>query len=171
MMNEYLEIGKIVNTHGVMGEIKVYPLCDDPEMICEIDRLFIEKNNQKQEIEVQYAKLHKNMILMKLSGIDNMDSATALKETILYAHRNDFNLDKDTYFIVDLMGLLVIDTDDNSIVYGKIIDITQTGANDVYHIKNDDGKLYLVPAIAPVVIKTDIKNGVMEIRPLKGLFE
>lgn len=171
MTNDYLEIGKIVNTHGVTGEVKVYPLCDDPEMLCDLDELYIDKAGAKSPISVKHAKLHKNMILMKLEGITDLTSAEKLKDVMLYAHRDDFELEENTYFIVDLIGLNVIDTDDNRISYGTIIDVTQTGANDVYHIKNIEGNIVLIPAIAHVVIKTDIEHGIMEIRPLKGLFE
>ena len=90
---------------------------------------------------------------------------------MLFADRNAFELGENTYFIQDLIGLEVINADNPSVKYGVLSDVSQTGANDVYHIKDESGKEVLVPAIADVVIRTDIDAGVMEIRPLKGLFD
>ncbi len=168
-MKEYLEIGKIVSTHGVKGEVKVYPLCDDPLILTEIDSAYL--GEQYLDTEIEWARVNKGMVIMKLLGVDDLNSASILRDSFLYAHREDFTLEENTYFIADLIGLTVIDVDDNSITYGKIVDVTQTGANDVYHIKAGDGRLLLAPAIASVVISTDVENGVMQIRPLKGLFE
>ena len=99
-----------------------------------------------------------------------MDDAQKLRNRILFAAREDFELEEGTYFIQDLLGLEVLDADSGK-RYGIISDVTQTGANDVYHIKGEDGKEVLIPAIADVVLETDVDGGVMRIRPLKGLFD
>lgn len=165
MKKEYLEAGKIVNTHGIKGEVKIMSYTDVPELLCEFDRLFLDK----KEIFIERARVAKNMVIAKLEGIDTPEQAEKLRNKILYMHRDDLELDDDTYFIQDLIGVEVKDAD-TDIVYGKIIDVMQTGANDVYVIKGDK-KEYLVPAIADVVISTDIDNNLMIIRPLEGLFE
>ena len=165
MKKEYLEAGKIVNTHGIKGEVKIMPYTDFPELLCEFDRLFLDK----KEIFIERSRVAKNMVIAKIEGIDTPEQAEKLRNKILYMHRDDFELDDDTYFIQDLIGIEVKDVD-TDFVYGKITDVMQTSANDVYVIRGND-KEYLVPAIADVVISTDIENNLMTIRPLEGLFE
>ena len=167
MKKEYLEAGKIVNTHGIRGEVKIMPYCDSPELLCEFDRLFMGKS--LTEIYIERSRVQKNMIICKIEGVDTPEEAEKLRNKMLYMHRDDLELDEDTYFIQDLIGMTVKDADTGEI-YGIIDDVFQTGANDVYSIKNSD-KSYLVPAIADVVITTDIDSGIMTIRPLEGLFD
>lgn len=167
MKKQYLEAGKIVTTHGIKGEVKIMPYTDYPELLCEFDRLFLGKNHE--EINVERSRVFKNMVIAKLEGYDTPETAEKLRNKILYMHRDDLELDEDTYFIQDLMGIEVSDAD-SGFVYGKITDVMQTGANDVYVIQGKDRE-YLVPAIPEVVISTDIDKNTMTIRPLEGLFE
>lgn len=167
MKKEYLEAGKIVNIHGIRGEVKIMPYCDSPELLCEFDRLFLGKS--LKEIYIQRSRVQKNMVICKIEGIDTPEQAEKLRNQMLYMHRDDLELDENTYFIQDLIGITVKDADTGEI-YGTIDDVLQTGANDVYSIKNGD-KNYLVPAIADVVVDTDIDSGVMTIRVLEGLFD
>lgn len=167
MKKQYLEAGKIVTTHGIKGEIKIMPYTDYPELLCEFDRLFLGKNHE--EINVERSRVFKNMVIAKLEGYDTPEAAEKLRNKILYMHRDDLELDEDTYFIQDLIGIEVSD-DDSGFVYGKITDVMQTGANDVYVIQGKDRE-YLIPAIPEVVITTDIDENTMTIRPLEGLFE
>ncbi len=110
------------------------------------------------------------MAILKLEGFDSVEQAQTLRNKILYADRESMNLPEDTYFIADLIGMEVINFESGE-SYGKITDVTQTGANDVYHIKSAEGKMFYIPAIADVVKTTDIENGVMKITPLRGLFD
>lgn len=167
MKKEFLEAGKIVTTHGIRGEVKIMPYTDTPELLCEFDRLFMGKSHD--EIYIERSRVFKNTVIAKIEGIDTPEAAEKLRNSMLYMHRDDLELDDDTYFISDLIGLEVKDADNDS-VYGKIADVLQTGANDVYVIKGADRE-YLVPAIADVVVSTDIDGGVMVIRPLDGLFD
>lgn len=167
MKKQYLEAGKIVTTHGIKGEVKIMPYTDYPELLCEFDRLFLGKNHE--EINVERFRVSKNMVIAKLEGYDTPESAEKLRNKILYMHRDDLELDEDTYFIQDLIGIEVSDAD-SGFVYGKITDVMQTGANDVYVIQGKERE-YLVPAIPEVVISTDIDENTMTIRPLEGLFE
>lgn len=167
MKKQYLEAGKIVTTHGIKGEIKIMPYTDYPELLCEFDRLFLGKNHE--EINVERSRVFKNMVIAKLEGYDTPEAAERLRNKILYMHRDDLELDEDTYFIQDLIGIEVSDAD-SGFVYGKITDVMQTGANDVYVVQGKDRE-YLVPAIPEVVITTDIDENTMTIRPLEGLFE
>ena len=138
------------------------PYTDYPELLCEFDRLFIGKNHE--EIAIERSRAFKGMVIAKLEGVNTPEDASKLRNTILYMHR-----DEDTYFIQDLIGIEVHDAD-TDFVYGKIADVMQTGANDVYVINGADRE-YLIPAIPEVVISTDIDGNIMTIRPLEGLFE
>lgn len=166
MKKEYLEAGKIVTTHGIRGEVKIMPYTDTPELLCEFDRLFIGKD--KAEIYIDRARVAKNMVIAKIEGIDTVEAAEKYRNKVLFMHRDDLELDEDTYFIQDLIDMEVKDVD-SGFVYGKITDVLQNGANDVYVIKGD--REYLVPAIPDVVISTDIDSNIMLIRPLDGLFD
>ena len=167
MKKEYLEAGKIVTTHGIRGEVKIMPYTDTPELLAEFDRLFIGKN--KDELIIERYRVFKNMVIAKIEGVDTPEAAEKLRNKLLYMHRDDLELDDDTYFIQDLIGIEVRDADSGK-VYGTISDVMQTGANDVYVIKGSDRE-YLVPAIADVVVSTDIDESIMTIRPLDGLFD
>lgn len=166
MKKEYLEAGKIVTTHGIRGEVKIMPYTDTPELLCEFDRLFIGKD--KAEIYIDRARVAKNMVIAKIEGIDTVEAAEKYRNKVLFMHRDDLELDENTYFIQDLIDMEVKDVD-SGFVYGKITDVLQNGANDVYVIKGD--REYLVPAIPDVVISTDIDSNIMLIRPLDGLFD
>ena len=167
MKKEFLEAGKIVTTHGIRGEVKIMPYTDSPELLAEFDRLFIGKN--KDEVIITRSRVFKNTVIAKIEGVDTPEAAEKLRNKLLYMHRDDLELDDDTYFIQDLIGIEVRDADSGK-VYGTISDVMQTGANDVYVIKGSDRE-YLVPAIADVVVSTDIDENIMTIRPLDGLFD
>lgn len=169
MKKKFLEIGKIVSTHGIKGEVRVQPWCDDSELLTEIDVLYF--NQGKEEVVIENARVHKNVVVMKIENVNDMNSAQLLRNKILYVDREDLLLDENTYFIQDLIGMKVVDFDNEEKVYGKIIDVTQTGANDVYHIEDEKGNVVLIPAIADVVKETDLDNDIMKITPLKGLFD
>lgn len=166
-MQQFLEIGKIVSVFGIRGEVKVQPWCDSPQFLCEFDTLYYKSGTPVNIIKSRVAK---NIVVMKIEGIDTVEQAQALRNRVLYMDRNDVELAEGSYFIQDLIGLTVIDADTEQ-VYGKICDVTETGANDVYHIKDKDGQMRYIPAIPQVVINVDIKNSEMLIRPLDGLFE
>lgn len=167
-MKSFLETGKIVNIHGLKGEVKIMPWSDDPEFICEFSTLYCGKN--KTPYNIQSARIHKNMVLVKFENINSPEAANALRNNIVYIDKDETVLDEDTFFIADLIGLTVKDADSDKI-YGTVKDIFQTGANDVYEIKSDDNKLYYVPAIPDVIINTDLDNKIITIRPLEGLFD
>lgn len=168
MLKKYLEIGKIVSTHGLKGEVKVEPWCDSPEFLCSFKTLYLKDG--KEKIKVITARKNKNMAILSLDGIDSIDKANKLRQTILYMDRNDAKLDKGTYFIQDIIGMKVYDVDTNA-YYGEITDVLKTGKNDVYEITNSDNKKYLIPVIEQVVKKENIDEGLMYIKPIEGLFD
>ena len=166
-MEQLLETGKIVTLHALKGEVKVEPWCDSPELLAEFDELYLDG----RWVKVERARVQKRMVIMKLEGYDTPEEAAKLIGKVLYIDRDQLELDEGTYFIADLIGMKVIDADDPEKVYGTLTQVSETGANDVYHILFADGVTRYIPAIPLVVISTDVENKVMTIRPLEGLFE
>ncbi len=168
MRKQYLEIGKIVTVHGLGGIVKVQPWCDDAEFLCEFEVLY--RGKEAVPMEIERASVQKNMVLVKFKGVNTVEQAQALRNSILYMDREDVELEEGTYFIQDLIGLSVSDADTGA-DYGKIADVLQTGANDVYLLRDETGKERLVPVIPDVVTEIEPEQGYVKIRPLKGLFD
>lgn len=167
-MKQFLEIGKIVATQGIRGEVRCQYYCDSAEVLCDFDTLYLDGG--KKPVEVRRAFPHKNVVVMKIAGVDAIEQARPLIGKTLYMDRNDAQLEEGTYFIQDIIGLTVKDADTGR-VYGKITDVYQNGASDVYSMRQPDGTELMFPSIDEVVISTDIEGGEMLIRPLAGLFE
>ena len=167
-MKKYLEIGKIVSTHGLKGEVRVQPWCDSSDFLCEFETLYFDEG--KKSVDIIRARVQKNVVIMQLDGVDTVEEAQNLRNKILYMDRDDVELDEGTYFIQDLIGLVCIDADGGGEI-GKITDVLETGANDVYEITSAEGKKYLIPAIPDVVLETDLDGNTMTIRKMEGLFD
>ena len=168
MKKQYLEIGRIVNRHGLNGTVKIMPWCDSADFLCEFDTLY--RGKQHIAMQIEHAAVQKNRVLMKFAGVDTAEAADALRNAVLYMDRNDVELDGDTHFIQDLLGMAVRDADTGA-EYGKLTDVLQTGANDVYEVTAPDGRRLLVPVIPQVVLQIDDEADVITIRPLEGLFD
>jgi 16S rRNA processing protein RimM len=168
LIKEYLEIGEITGTHGVHGEMRVNPWCDSPEFIKKFRTLYLDANGTKS-VSVS-SRPHGNIALIKIEGIDTVEQARKMRGTVLWMKRSDARLPEGRYFIAELTGCEVYDADNPSIHYGTLTDVSETGANDVWHITRDS-KEYLIPAIPDVVIETDVASDRILIRPLKGIFE
>ena len=158
MKKRFLECGKIVATHGLRGEVKVLPWCDGPEALVPIKTFYLDGGNTPKRAE--RCRIQKNMVLLKLEGVDTPEAAQALRGRVLWLDREEDTLEEGQYYIQDLTGER----------YGTLRDVTETGANDVYHVAFPDGRVQLVPAIPQVIAKIDIDGGKMLIRPLEGLF-
>lgn len=167
MKKQFLETGEIVTTHGIKGEVRVYPWCDSPKFITGFKTLYID--NGRQALKVEHSRVQKNIAVVKFEGYENPDEALKLRGKTLYINRDDIALSKDEYFVQDLIGMRVIDAETER-EYGVLKEVMQTGANDVYSIENN-GAEYLIPAIPEVIIETDIENDVMRIKPLDGIFD
>ena len=167
MKKQFIETGKIVSTHGVRGEVRVQPWCDTPEFLTQFKTLYSEGG--KDVFNIMKSRAHKNIVLMQIKGVDTIEQAQALRDKVLYLSRDDVSLRDGEYFQCDLFGAKVFDADTNEPL-GEIVDVSQTGANDVWHIKYN-GKEYLIPSIPDVVIDVDIDNEKVLIRPLKGIFD
>lgn len=168
MLKRYLEIGKIVNTHGIKGDLKIEPWCNSSDFLCSFNELYLHEGRNK--ISIKYSRPHKNVVIMHLEGVDTIDTAEKLKGMIIYADRNDIELDENEYFIQDIIGCEVSDFYMPKI-YGIVTDVFKTGANDVYEVTNEKNVKCLVPVIDDVIRKTDIENRQIKITPLEGIFD
>ncbi len=169
-MHNYLEIGQIVNTFGIKGLVKVNPYTDDITRFDDLKNIYLTKKGIKKEYEIEEVKYQKNVVLLKLKGIDDMTAAENLRDyTIIIDRKDAVKLPKDSYFIVDLIGLEVY-SEENTLL-GKIIDVFSTKSNDIYVVKDDEGKQILLPAIKDVVKNIDIENGKMIIHLIDGLVD
>lgn len=167
-MEEYLEIGQIVNTNGLKGLLKVKPLTDDIRRFEELETVYIQKGSNLVEFKIQEVKYIKHMVLLKLEGIDDINEAEKYKNLYIKINRKDaVELEKNSYFIVDIINCEVY-TEENELL-GKVVDVFPTGSNDVYTVKNSDGKEILIPAISEVIKNVDIPNKIIIIHLLEGL--
>ncbi|MDP4180511.1 MAG: ribosome maturation factor RimM [Bacillota bacterium] len=168
-MNDFLQVGKIVNTHGVKGELKVIPLTDDPTRFDDLEDVFVGTDTSMNIVNIESVKYFKNTVIIKFKEVLDMNDALKLKDQYIYIDRkNAVKLPKDTYFICDLIGLEVFE-DGNRI--GEIKDIIQTGSNDVYIVKDEENKEILIPALKTVVKAVSIENKRMEVSLPEGLLD
>ncbi len=163
---KYLECAIIINTHGVRGDVKLESLCDSPEVLASLERVFIKEAGAYREIKVLHTSIFKSFVLAALEGVDDMDKAIALKGTTLYAAREDFELEEGDFFIADLIGLDVIDSISGKL-YGKISDVINRGASDIYVVKTPAGER-MMPAVEEFVKKIDLEKGVF-VETIPGL--
>lgn len=168
-MQEYLEAGKIENTHGVKGDLKVECRCDSEKVFAELDTLYLKEKDGYRACRVTKNQPFKGKMLVHLEGIESMEEAMLLKNRSLYAHRSAFVLPEGSFFIVDLIGTPVIDAN-NERVYGKVTDVVNYGGGDLYELKNDEGKTMLLPAVDAFVQKVVPGEGVY-VTPIEGLLE
>lgn len=169
MKKQFIETGKITGTHGIRGEVRVQPWSDSPDFLTSFKFLYLDGKGTRK-IAVKAARTHKNMVLMKLDGVDTIEQAEAFRNKIVYINRDDANLPEGSHFIEDLLGCKVYDSQSGDFL-GELCDVSKTGANDVWHIKGEDKKEYLVPAIPDVVDSVDVDGGIIKITPLKGIFD
>jgi 16S rRNA processing protein RimM len=168
-MKEFLSIGQIINTHGIKGQVKVYPLTDDVKRFKELKNVYIEKNNAITEHKVESTIISNGFAILKIDGINDLTSAEAYKNCYLKINRDDaVKLPKGSYFISDIIGLEVKTVEDDTL--GVIKDVFQTGSNDVY-VVDYNGKELLIPAIKDVVKSIDIQNGTVTVKLLEGMID
>lgn len=169
-MQEYFEIGKIVNTHGLKGEVKVIPLTDDPQRFKKLKTVYIEKNSSLEQIEIEDVKFQNNMLILKIKGVNDINVAEKLRESYLKVDRKDaVKLPKDAFFICDLIDCEVID--EGGKILGILKEILKTGSNDVYVVKKENEKDLLIPALKSVVTEISIENKKIFVRLPKGLVD
>ena len=165
---KYLECGKIVNTHGVRGAVKLESWCNSPEELAALSRVFMLRGDIMDQLTVKKASVFKQFVIAEIEEICDIDTATALKNTVLYAAREDFQLEEGDFFIADLIGLPVIDAS-SGIEYGRIADVINRGASDIYVIRTADGER-MMPAVAEFVKQIDMEKGIF-VSPIEGMFD
>ena len=167
-MEDMLQVGVITTTHGVRGEVKVFPTTDDPQRFKELKNVILDDGKNKMDLEIQSVKFFKNLVILKFKGIDNINDVEKYKKADLYVTReNAVELAENEYFIADLIELSV--TSDEGEDLGVISDVLQTGANDVYVISKKGQPDLLIPAIKECILKVDMDNRTMQVHLLPGL--
>ncbi len=167
-MKEYLECGKIANTHGVKGAVIIESWCDTPEVLCSLKKVYIEGKGAYLPVEINKASVYKGRVLAELSCIDTLETAAAMKNTVLYAARADLPISDGAFFVQDLIGLSVYELDTNE-KYGTLSDVISGAATELYEIKNERGT-FLIPAVPEFVKEIDLKKGIF-IKAIEGMFE
>lgn len=165
---KYIECGKIINTHGVFGAVKIESWCNSAKNLADLKRIFISENRVLKEYRVKKASVFNQVVISELEGVTKFDEALALKNRIIYADRDDFDLKEGDFFVIDLIGQPVIDVN-NGTVYGHISDVINRGASDIYVIQSPDGEK-MIPAVEEFVKKIDIDTGVF-VAPIEGMFD
>lgn len=168
-MKEKLEVGQIVNTFGIKGFVKIYPYVDDIQRFDDLKNVYIKSKNINQKLEIEQVKYQKNMVLVKFKGIETVEQAEKLRNAYVEIDRKDaIKLEEGQYFIADLLGLEVfLDTGEK---LGILDDIFNTGSKDIYVVKNELGKQFLLPYIDEVIKKIDLENGKIIVHLIEGLF-
>ena len=163
-----LQIGQIVNTFGIKGMVKVKPFTDDIRRFDELKNVYVERKDNQMEYEIEEVKYHKDMVLIKFKGIDKIEQAELLRNSYLSISRDSVEeLEEGRYYIVDMLGLEVYT--DEQILLGTLEDIFNTGSNDIYVVKNKEGKQILLPAIQDVIKQIDMENKKIIVHLLPGL--
>ncbi len=169
-MEERLQVGVIASTHGVRGEVKVFPTTDDVRRFKKLKEVILDTGKENRILEIEQVKFFKQFAILKFKGIDTLDEVEKYRKKSLYVTReNAVRLNKDEYFIADLIGLKVLDEAGEAL--GELEDVIETGANDVYQIKMNDGRQLLLPAIRQCVLEVDVEAGFMKIYILEGLLD
>lgn len=169
-MEDLLQVGIITSTHGVRGEVKVYPTTDDPRRFRRLKEVVLDTGREKLNLEIEGVKFFKQFVILKFKGLDNINDIEKYRQKSLYVTRkNAVRLQRDEYFIADLIGLKVQDEDGTEL--GTVKDVIETGANDVYEVEMADGRSLLLPAIKQCILNVDVENGRMQVHVLEGLLD
>lgn len=167
-MDKYFEIGQIVNTNGLKGIVKVKPFTDDIKEFETFENIYIQKKDELIEFKIESVRFAKNMVFLKLQGIDDINAAEKLRNLYIKISRDALpKLPENSYYIVDLLQCEVITIEGETL--GKMDDVFNTGSNDVYVVKNEDGKQILLPAIKEVIKNVDIPNKKITVKLMEGL--
>lgn len=167
-MKQYLEAGEFVTTHGVAGELKLYPWCDGPAFIAALPRLFFTPDGG-HETRLISARAHKGMCLVKLEGVDTLDAARAYVRRVAYFSRADVALPKGRCFVQDILGCTVRDADTGA-EYGVVTAVEHPAAIDIYTIQNSAGQTFLFPAVPEFLDRLAPEDGLVTVRPIPGMF-
>ena len=169
-MEDMLQVGVIANTHGLAGEVKVFPTTDDKQRFKKLKTVKLDTGKELLDLEIQGVKFFKQMVILKFKGFNSINDIEKYKGKPLFVTReNAVKLEADEYFIADLIGLKVVLEDEQ--MFGTLEDVITTGANDVYVVKSKEHGQVLLPAIKECVLEVKPNEGFIKIRPMKGLWE
>jgi 16S rRNA processing protein RimM len=167
-MEEFLKIGVITTTHGIRGEVKVFPTTDDPARFGKLKCLYLQSGRERMELEVQGVKFFKNLVILKFRGLDSINEVERYRGCGLYVSRDQaVPLEENEYYIADLLDMEVY-TEDGSLL-GRLTDVIETGANDVYCVDTPQYGEILIPAIRQCILRVDVEAGRMTVNLLPGL--
>ena len=169
-MEDLLQVGIITQTHGIRGEVKVFPTTDDAKRFKRLKEVLLDTGKEKLTLEIEGVKFFKKLVILKFKGYDNINDIERYKGKSLYVTReNAVKLKKDEYFIADLIGLEVFDEEDK--LLGVLTNVIETGANDVYAVGLADGKELLLPAIKQCILAVDMEARRMKVHVMDGLMD
>ena len=169
-MEELFRVGVISNTHGIRGEVKVYPTTDNVRRFDNLKEVILDTGKEQLTLHVTSVKYFKNMVILKFKEFDNINDIIPYKGMdLLVTRENAIPLEEGEYYIADIIGSKVI-TDEDKIL-GTLTDVLQTGANDVYVVKTKDGKEVLLPSIEECILDRDIENKIVKVHIMKGLLD
>ncbi len=169
-MEELFRVGVISNTHGIRGEVKVYPTTDNVRRFDDLKEVILDTGKEQLNLHVTSVKYFKNMVILKFKEFDNINDIIPYKGMdLLVTRENAIPLEEGEYYIADIIGSKVI-TDEDKIL-GTLTDVLQTGANDVYVVKTKDGKEVLLPSIEEGILDRDIENKIVKVHIMKGLLD
>ena len=169
-MEQFLRVGVISSTHGIRGEVKVYPTTDDPERFLDIDEVILDTGREHKILEIEGVKFFKNQVILKFKGYDNInDIEKYLKKDLLVDREHAVELGENENFIADLIDMEVV-TDEGKVL-GTLTDVIETGANDVYAVKTPEGKEILLPAIRDCILDVNVDEKRMTVHVMEGLLD
>lgn len=169
-MEQFLRVGVISSTHGIRGEVKVYPTTDDPERFLDLDEVILDTGREHKILEIEGVKFFKNQVILKFKGYDNInDIEKYLKKDLLVDREHAVELRENENFIADLIDMEVA-TDEGKVL-GTLTDVIETGANDVYAVKTPEGKEILLPAIRDCILDVNVDEKRMTVHVMEGLLD
>ena len=169
-MEQKLQVGIITATHGLKGEVKVYPTTDDPGRFRRLKKVILDNGKVSVDLEIESVKYFKQFVILKFKGLDDIEQVEKYRKASLYVTRdNAVRLKKDEFFIADLIDMKVVNEDGSPL--GTLRDVITTGANDVYVVALDEGGTVLIPAIKECILDVDVENAVMRVHLLEGLLD
>ena len=169
-MEEFLQVGVISSTHGIAGEVKVFPTTDDVKRFKKLKEVILDTGKERMTLHICQVKFFKQMVILKFKEFQNINEVERFRGKSLYVTReNAVRLKKDEYFIADLIGMKVY-TEDEAYL-GELTEVITTGANDVYTVRMENGKDVLIPAIGQCILNVDVEHETMQVHLLEGLLE
>ncbi len=169
-MEQKLQVGIITATHGLKGEVKVYPTTDDPGRFRRLKKVILDNGKVSVDLEIESVKYFKQFVILKFKGLDDIEQVEKYRKASLFVTRdNAVRLKKDEFFIADLIDMKVVNEDGSPL--GTLRDVITTGANDVYEVALPEGGTVLIPAIKECILEVDVENAVMKVHLLEGLLD